>query len=807
MESLFQDLRYGARVLVKSPAFTIAAVIALALGIGANTAIFSVVNAVVFNPLPYEKPDQLMIGLEKNPKILMDADKGNISYPDFVDWRNQAQTFEKMAIFSQWGFILTQVSDPEQVPAALVSADFFSLLGVAPTLGRTFSADEDKPGGRRSVILSHGFWQRRFGANPGIIGQLITLNDKIYNIVGVLPPGFEFDLLKEAEIWAPMPVASEEFILTNRGFRADNLVLGRLKPGVTRQQAQAEMDIIAARLGQQYPDTNKDYIASAVPLREYVVGNTRQTLLLMLSAVGFVLLIACANVANLLLAKSVARRREIALRAAIGATRSRLIRQLLTESVLLAMLSGILGFLLAYVGTKILIAVSPENLPRVNEIRVDVWMLGFTLGISLVTGALFGLAPALQGSRSDLNEALKEAGKGSAGKHGNRARGLLVISEVGLTMVLLICAGLLIRSFIRVLQVDSGLKADKVATARIFLPPSRYAGGQKQTLFHQQLLERLENRPNVRAAALINSLPLTGQGVSTSLQIEGRPQPVAAGEGLVEFRVASPKYFEAMGISLLRGRDFTMRDAEGTPGVVIINDALARRSFPNENPLGKRLSVGGPDWREIVGVVANVRHYKLDEEPKPEVYLPYFQSPWRLMTLVARTDSDPNDLLGLLRREVQAVDKDQPVTDSQLMQQVYSKAVASRRFSMLLLVVFGTVALTLAAVGIYGVIAFSVSQRTHEIGVRMALGARRADVFKLVVAEGMAPALIGVFIGSLAALGLTHIMAGMLYGVTATDAMTFITVPLLLGIVALAACLVPARRAAKVDPMVTLRYE
>jgi len=655
------------------------------------------------------------------------------------------------------------------------------------------------------VVLSNKLWQQRFGSSPNVIGQSITLNDKGYTVIGVMPAKFEFEPLKEVAVWAPIGVVAGKNIIENRGYRVNNQVIARLSEDVSPQQAQAEMVSIARRLEEQYPDTNAGVSASVIGLHEQIVGNVRTVLLIIFAAVTSVLLIACVNIANLLLARSAVRKTEMAVRVALGASRGRIIRQLLTESVLLALVGGMIGLIIAYLGTKLWIAISPESIPRVGETSLDLRVLAFTFGLSTLTGILFGLAPALQASKPDLNETLKSSTRGNtANRH--RLRSLLVVSEVALALTLLVVAGLLIRSFVRLQQVEPGFNSKNVLTMQISLPQTRYPGEEQQIAFFQQLLPRIEALPNVESAGVVNSLPLSGQGAGINFQIAGAP-PAPPGEQLEsQYRIASPNYFSTMSIPLLRGRVFTERDDLKAPGVVMINQAMARRYFPNEDPLGKRIGFGGgPFWCEVIGVVGDVRHYKLASEPQPEVYLSSFQDPWRYMTLVIRTTNNSSSIIGQVRRETLAVDKDQPVYNIRPMEDVMSDAVAQPRFNLWLLGIFAGVALLLAVVGIYGVMSYLVVQRSQEIGVRVALGADQRQILKLVVGQGMVLTLVGVGVGLLAAFLLTRTISSLLYGVTATDPVTFIAVSLLMLGVAVVANLIPAIKATKVNPLVALR--
>ena len=809
MGTILQDLRYGVRMLIKSPGFTVIVVLALSLGIGANSAIFSVVNAVLLRPLPFGEPEQLMMVWGETK--INGEDRIVLSIPDIKDIREQSQTLEYIAPYSGAGSTLTSGDDNERIFGANVPYDLFPLLRVQPLMGRTFTREEDVPGGPAVIVISQGLWQRSFGSDPSIIGKEIKLSGKSTTVVGVMPSYFRFPVQNQkSEYWQPIS-ASPSYIAAKdiRGNRSLRVV-ARLKPGVTQAQAKSELAAIAGRLETQYPDTNTGLSFGLVPLHEDIVGSVRPALLVILGAVGFVLLIACANVANLLLARAASRHKEIAIRTALGAGRWRIIRQLLTESLLLALVGGALGLLLAMWGVDLLVAASPTDLPRVREIGLDANVLGFTALVSILTGIMFGVAPALQSSKLDLNESLKDGGRGSTdGLRRNRVRSLLVVSEVALSLVLLVGAGLLIRSFVYLLNSSPGFDTQSVLITDIPLSRSRYATGEQQAAFAQQAIERARELPGVAAAAAVNIVPLSGNGRQSSFTIEGRP--VAHGqEPDGEVTTVTPDYFRVMGIPLKSGRVFTEQDRKDTPPVVIISETLARRNFPGEDALGKRLVLDDEKPpSEIIGIVGDVRHEGLEKEAYPGYYLSYYQSPERQVNLIVRSAPgvDPATLQMPVRNVVKQIDKDQLVWETKTMEQLRAESVARRRFNMMLLGIFAALALALAAVGIYGVMSYSVTQRTHEIGIRIALGAQASDVLRMVVRQGMTLALIGVGIGLLAAFAVTRVMASLLYGVTATDALTFAGVSLLLAGIALLACLIPARRATRVDPMVALRYE
>jgi putative ABC transport system permease protein len=801
MRTLWQDLRFGARALRKKPGFAAVAVVTLALGVGANTAIFSVVNAVLLRPLPYPESERLVRLYEKRPKL--GRTRNVVSAPDFIDWRAQSRTFDGMAAYTGWGASLSGQGEPQQITGELASADLFGVLRAEPLLGRAFTAEEDRPGAPRVVVISHGLWQRRFGADPSAVGRPVTLNGESYTVVGVMPPAFQFPDA-ETEAWAPLALDPQD--QSTRGSHFLNVV-ARLKPGVSVEQAQAEMDTIAARLERQY-QVNTGHGVNVFALHDEVVGGVRRSLFVMLGAVGFVLLIACANVANLLLVRAAARRKEIAVRTALGASRWRVVRQLLTENLLLFVGGGALGLLLAVWGVDLLVAVSPPGTPRVHEIGADAWVFGFTFLISLLTGLVFGLLPALQASKPDLHGALKEGGRDTAGGGGrSRLRGLLVVAEVASAMILLVGAGLLLKSFARLRQVSPGFDTANVLTMQLSLPQSRYPDEARQADFLRQVLRRLEALPGVRAAGAVAGLPLTGNFASRYFEIEGRP-PRPAGEGLnTNFNLASPGYFRALGVPVIAGRQFDERDAAGAPEVVVINETMARRFWPDEDPLGKRLRIANNPWRTVVGVVADVKNDGLSAEPKPEMFYPLLQEPLPFMTIVVRADVEPKSLAPAVAREVRAVDADEPVYDVKTMDERLAESVSPQRLTALLVGFFAALAMTLAGVGIYGVVAYSVAQQTREIGVRVALGAQKGDVIRLVLRRGLSLSLAGVGLGLAGAFALTRVMLGLLYDISPTDPATFAGVAVVLIAVALLACLVPARRATKVDPMVALRYE
>jgi putative ABC transport system permease protein len=817
MENLLQDVRYGIRMLLRGRAVTIVAVVALALGIGANTAIFSVVDSVLLSPLPYKDPDRLAMIWQTNPEIQIGFDMLPVTAADFVDWRDQGRSFQSISIIDSGRLVLSGQDAPERVAGARVSASFFGVMGVEPSLGRAFTDQEERPGANRVAVISHAMWLSRYGGDRGAIGKSLALDGSTYEIIGVMPEGFQFprsqdlpsyfQLAPQTELWLPIGLTDEE--LKNRGSH-NKAVIARLKPDASIEQAQDEMAAIAAKNSEMYEES-RGFGASVVPLQEQLVGHTRTALWVLLAAVGFVLLIACANVANLLLARASARQKEIAIRTALGATRSRIIRQLFTESVLLSLCGGAVGILLALWGLNLLLALSPADIPRKHEIRIDGAALGFTLLISLLTGVLFGLAPSLQSSRVNFNETLKEGARGTSGATGNRLRGLLVIVEIAMTVVLLVGAGLMLRSFIGLLKTDPGFNPKSVLTMKIELPDRKYPRERDQIAFFKQVIERVRLLPGAESASAISHLPLSGTEEIDMFTIEGSTIESLSDTPLADFRFVDHNYFRAMGIPLVAGRYFTEGDNENGQRVIVINETLARRFYPGQEAVGKRIKEGDQrsdnPWSTVVGVVGDVKHSGLNSDARPTLYFPYLQKNWGLMTLVARTGSDPAKLAAAVRNEVWAVDKDQPVTDVKTLEEYASVSVSKDRFNMILLGIFAGVAMVLAAVGIYGVMSYTVAQRTHEIGIRMALGASVTDVLRLVVGRGLLLAVVGVFVGVGVALLLTGFLSSLLVGVSARDPLTFIAVPAALLAVALVASAVPAWRATKVDPMVALRYE
>jgi putative ABC transport system permease protein len=812
MRTLWQDLRFGARMLWKKPGFTLIAVITLALGIGANTAIFSVANAALLRPLPFQNPDELVMVWETAPKL--GFPHNDVAPANFIDWRDQNQVFMQIAAFGGASLSLSGRGEPERIEGVRVSASLFPLLGVTPALGRVFNEQEDRAESQRVIVLSHSLWQRRFGGDAGIIGQSLTLDNRPYTVVGVMPAHFRFPG-REQEFWLPMAFEPEE--AAGRGDHYLNVV-ARLKPGVSRQRAQAEMDAIAARLQQQYPRTNTDHGVALVPLREEFAGAIRKPLLILMGVAGFVLLIACANLTNLLLARATERAAELTIRAALGASRLRLIRQLLTENILLALSGGAVGALLAIWGVDVLETLVLENLVQARDlpsVEVDGRVLAFSATVSLLTGMAFGLAPALQVSRLNLTEALKEGGRGGAGSGSRgRLRGALVVGEIALSLVLLTGAGLMIKSFYRLTGVDPGFQPDKALTMRMQLSGEKYGDPVKRRAFYDQLLQQVQSLPGVQSAGVITQLPLTTQGLLFSFSLEGQPPLPSANLPQAAFRVISQDYFRAMGIPLLRGRSFTPQDTADAQAVVIINRTMSERFWPGQEALGKRFKVGPSDgsnpWFVVIGVVGDVRQSSLDQALRPEMYVSHLQDRRFFAIprdLVVRTAGDPLAMTATVRAEIWMLDKDLPLFRVRTMEQILSASVAGQRFNMLLLSVFAALALLLAAVGIYGLMSYVTAQRTREIGIRLALGAHARDVLRLVMKQGLVLTISGVAVGMAGAFALTRVMAGLLFEVSVTDPATFTLIAALLTLVALLACWIPARRATKVDPMIALRCE
>lgn len=801
-EDMLQDLRVGFRVLRAQPSFTFVAVAALALGIGATTLIFSVVNAVLLRPLPFQGAERVIrIGEAHDGTEITTA---NVSYANFLDLGEQTQTLDSIAASRFWFATLTDNGEPEQVSGTMVSANYFATLGVTPMRGRAFTKEEDQPNGSPVVILSHALWQTRFGADETILGKAIQVSGNIATVVGVMPPWMTFP--GQSKLWIPLRATG-----SLRDNRRSHLltVVGRLKSNVPQEQAQAELSTIASRIEQQHPGIDPNLKINATNLQTSLVAPLRPALLVLLYAVGFLLLIACANVANLLLARAATREKEMAIRTALGAGRLRLARQLLTESLLLSCLGGAVGILLAVFGARLIATLDPANFPRIDEVSIDWRVLGFAVLISLLTGVLFGLAPILQLPRQALHATLKEGGRSAVGTSRGRLRQSLVVAEIALTLVLLVGAGLLINSFVKLMRVNRGFDPTNVLSVNVTLPFSKYNDNTRTIAFVRQALERMSTIPGVVSAGATSTLPMSG-GPATSFVVEGRPPVNADREPIADIRSVDANYFRTLAIPLRAGRIFTERDAENAPLVMIINEEMARRHWPNENPIGRRVTMkdwGDPLTGEIVGVVGDVKADGLDANMRPMIYWPYPQFPNNFNNFVIRTAGDPLSIASAIKTQIWDIDATQPLARLRTMEDVIASSVAPRRFNLLLLGSFATFALLLASVGIYGVMAYTVTQRTHEIGIRMALGARTTDVMNMIVRQGMTFAVAGIGLGLLAAFWLTQLMEKLLFGVSATDPMTFALVTALLLLIALIANYVPARRATKVDPLTALRHE
>ncbi len=807
MNTLWQDLRYGIRMMMKKPAFTAIAVLTLALGIGANTAIFTVVDAALLKGLPYKDPDSLFHLWEMTPQ--KDYNRREASYPDYQDWQNN-ESFEAMAAYTGGMATMTGLGDPERVASPVATANFFSVLGVEALIGRTFQSGEDVPGAERVTVLTYGFWQRRFGGDPAILGQSLTLNGNNHTVVGVLPPNFQF-ALRNADLWRSYQPSEAQL---SRRFMHGTNVIARLNDHVTLEEAQAEMSAIGARIEQQHNQSHAGTGIILVPLQEEVVGDVKPVLFVLFAAVGFVLLIACANVANLLLIRSTARRKEIAIRAALGAGRWIMVRQFLIESLLLSIVGGVIGLLIALWGVEAIVAAIPEQqlntMPYLKGLSLDSGVLIFAAGLSIMTGLLFGLAPAIQSSKADLTEALKEGGRASSSSSRNRLRSLLVITEIALALVLLVGAGLMMRSLNKLLEVDPGFKTENLLTMTVSLPSGKFTEASQVIDFHKQLAQRIESLPGVTGAGTVNILPLIG-GNTTRFYVEGEPVPPPGEEIESNIRDVSSNYFRVMGIPLIKGRHFDERDTANAPVAVVVNKTLADRVLPGRDIVGRRVKFTGFDAPpiEIVGVVGDVKITGLDDEIKPVIYYHFQQDPSLTMSLVVRTGSEPTSLAAAVRSELRSMEPDITLFTVRTMEEMIAVSPATflRRYPALLIGVFAAVALLLATMGIYGVISYSVGQQTHDIGVRVALGARTSNIIGMVIKQGAGLAITGVAVGLGGAVAVTRLLESMLFEVSATDSLTFALVPALLVAVALLACYIPARRATKVDPMVALRYE
>jgi putative ABC transport system permease protein len=805
IETAWRDVRFGVRALVHSPVFSVVTVLSLALGIGANTAIFSVVNGLLLRPLPYPESERIVDVWHTPPQQSFPGlDRFSVSPANYLDWKAQSSVFDQIAVYTYTGFSLSTSNDPLPLIGAAVSSDFFSVLRTNPMQGRTFTPDEEGPGRDQVVVIGQGLWQRAFGANPNIIGQTLTINSRSFTVVGIMPAGFEFP--REAELWVPLAWDDKD-----RQIRSmhDYLVIARLKQNVSQGQAQAEMSTISSRLEQQYPEANKGWGAVVIPLREDIVGDIRPALLVLFCAVGFVLLVACANVANLMLARGANRQREIAVRIALGAGRARLIRQLLTESVLLAVSGGVLGLLLAVWGSKMLFQLG--SLPNSGDIGIDTWVLGFTLLVSFGAGIIIGIVPAFRFTRTNVSDTLKQgSGRTGGSSIKQHTRKALVISEVALSLVLLIGAGLMIRSFWKLQNVDPGFDTSNALTMSIVLTPIRYSEPHQRLAFVDRAIEQIRAVPGVVSVGTTTKIPLAGGGSTQPFSIEGRPAPAIAEQPMAQTRYISPDYFRAIGIPLRHGRFFSDYDRDNSVPVVIISEAMARRFWPGENPIGRRLTPSfHPEQgaREIVGVVGDVKTSGLEVDASAMMYLPYKQAALPFISFVVRTTSNPESLVQPVSTAIYSIDKEQALTNIQTMDQVLIESLSKRRFNMTLLLTFAGMALVLAAVGVYGVMNYTVTLRRRELGIRMALGAGRMDVLRLVLGQGLTLTLIGVAAGLISAYALTRLMASLLYGVTATDYITFVSVSAVLIAVGVVASYVPARRATKVNPTIALRSE
>jgi predicted permease len=811
MDSIIKDIRYGVRGLLKHPGFTAIVVITLALGIGASTAIFSIVDSVLLRRLPYRTAERIVAIQELDPN----GKRGQSTSANFLDWRAQSTVFEHLAAIKTTTTNLAFSDHAERIELAQTNANFFDVFGITPQYGRLFIPHDEQAGHEPVVVVSNALWQRRFGSDPALVGRSITLDGRNYTVIGIAPPGFQYP--DKTELWLPplklVPELYPDQDVTQSRRMGYLWVVALLKSGVSLQQAASEMETITARLRLQYPETNNRRFNRVVSLHEHLVGDTNKLLWLLLGAVTFVLLIGCANVANLLLANGASRQREMAIRTALGASRWRVIRQLFTESTILALAGGAFGLLIAFWGLAAITKLLPAEFPRLNEIQIDLRILGFTFAASMLTGILFGLAPALQISRSDIQEAIRETGRGTSGsRRQSRFRQALIVVEVALSVVLLAGAGLLFRSFLQLQSVNTGFVAQHVLTARLTPSGTHYVNDADYMKFYNQVIEKVSAIPGVQDVGVINTLPLY-KGPTSGFRVEGRPVTTPDKWPSVNYRVVSPNYFRAMGIPVLQGRAYTDRDDENTPLVMIVNQQIAHQIFPDENPVGKRITFGGtgadgqPRWFEIVGVVANVRSVELREEAIPELYFSAGQDLWPAMSLVVRSTVEPSSLGASVRQAVNEVDRSVPVSDVKTMDHIVSESITQPRFNLFLLGLFSAVAMVLSAAGIYGVTAYTVTQRTHELGIRIALGAQMSDVLKMILGQGMAVIGVGLVVGLAAAFGLTRLLRSLLFGVGENDPLTFAAITLVLVLVALVASYIPARRATKVDPLTALRTE
>ena len=806
MDNVLQDLRYGLRVLLKSPGFTTVALLAITLGIAANTTTFSAMDATLFHPFAFPNQDRLVMLWESNPDL--GFKRGSVAPANVSDWREQNQTLEQVTAISFRSFDLTERDEPERFSGYLVSANFFDVLGVSAMYGRTFAADEGQDGRQQVVVLKHSLWQRRFAADPNLINQTIRLNGKTFTVIGVMPPEFNYPF-NGGEMWAPIVFDAKD--LTNRGSHFLQVV-GLLKPGVTGEQAGEDLKGIAARAAEQFPETNAGRTVNVVSMTQDATRGSRMYAPVMLAAVGLVLLIACVNVANLLLVRGASRQKEIAIRIAMGASRWRLVRQLMTENLLLSLAGGALGLLFSVWGVKSLARGIPEEfsrfIPGWNYLGINRTAFVFTLIVSVVSGLLFGLVPAIQSTKTNFNESLKEGGKGTSEKSShNRARNTLVVAEIALSMVLLVGAGLMIRSFVELLRSDLGVDPTNVLTMEVSLPSEKYVRAEPRLNFYEQLLDRLESLPGVTRIGGVGHLPMGGSNSSHGIARIGQTSFPQGKQPHILSTPVTPGYFEAIGTRLLKGRNFTNQDRGDTPRVALVNEAFVNQFLPGQDVIGQQFAEAGGSPVSIIGVTDNVMNADFDDKLEPQIYVPYTQDVWRSMYLVIRSGSNPVQLTSAVRGEVSALDKTLPVFNVKPMEQVIGERMSPKRLATAMMGVFAVLALALAGVGIYAVMSYAVSQRIHEIGVRMALGAQRRDIFSLVLAQGLTLTLIGLAIGLGGAYAMTRAMTGLLYGVSSNDPLTFIGISVLLGAVAMAACYAPTRRATKVDPMIALRCE
>ena len=804
METILQDVKYGIRTLAGNPGVLIVAVFTLALGIGANTTIFSVIYGALLRPLPYDHSEDLMFITEWSQQV----PNMSFSVANFKDLRDESKLFESFVASRGQNYVMTGLGDAERLAGRQITAGFFPTMRLRPILGREFTPDEDKPGAERVVLLSEGFWARRFGRSPGVLGMGLTLNGETYTVIGVLPARF-YGGWRQVDVWASLGRLEDQIGGSqNRGNHPGIYVIGRVKPGTTVEQARTEVKNIAERLARQHPETNSDQSMTLITLHDSYVGSLQSALMVLMAAVGFVLLIACANVANLLLGRAAARNKEIAVRAALGAARSRLVRQMLTESMLLALAGGIAGVLTARLGLNGLLATLPRDTPFLGDVHIDLRVLAFTAALSLMTGILFGLIPAWQVTRPVFAETLKEGGRGTGTAGSHRARNALVVAEVSLSLILMVGAGLMLRSFLRVIEADPGFDSRGVLTATLSLPQATDDNPVAIRDFNQRVLQEVRSLPGVQAAG--SALPLLGSW-QTAFVVEGRPVPEMGKLPSTDISRVSTDYFWAMGVKLLRGRVFTEQDNADAPPVCIIDETFVRAYWPDEDPIGKKIHLGGPHdkqpWLEIVGVVAHVKNYGVDQASRVETYIPFVQRPIGSFTLIVRTAGSPADLTSAVRASVRSVNPNVPIFNARTLEQIASDSVAQRKLAVTLIALFAAIALILAAVGIYGVMSYAVVQRTYEIGMRAALGARRSDIFRLVVGQGMLYVALGTAIGAACAFVLSRLLTSLLFEIGATDPSTFSATIVLLALVALLACYIPARRAARVDPIIALRRE